>query len=208
MSNFIEMSAKTVEEAIDLALDELKIEKEMAEIEVIEEGAKGIFGFIGTRMAKVKVTKKMITSEEVAQKFLENIFEKMNVEADMDFDEDENNLHINVTGEDVGILIGRRGETLESLQYLTSLVVNKETSKFKKVALDIENYRKKREDTLVKLATRLADRVVKYKKSITLEPMSSYERRVIHATLQDNVKVNTFSVGDEPYRKIVIKLSK
>lgn len=205
MPQFVEKSAKTVKEAIDLALVELNASEDSVEIEVLEEGAKGIFGLIGNKLARVKVTIKEASGEK-AKKFLLDIFSKMNVTADVLVEEDDDSILLKIQGDDIGIIIGRRGETLDALQYLVSLVVNKSKEGYKRLVIDIENYRQKREETLVKLANRLADRVIKYKKNITLEPMNPYERRVIHSTLQNHRYVETFSVGEEPNRKVIIAL--
>lgn len=205
MANFVEKTGKTVQEAIDLALEELQCDKDNVDIEVLEEGTKGIFGLIGNKVARVRVTVKESNSEK-AKEFLANVLEKMKVDAEIIAEENEDSILLRVKGDDIGIVIGRRGETLDSLQYLTSLVVNKNSEDYKRVIIDIENYRQKREETLVKLANRLADRVVKYKKNITLEPMNPYERRVIHSSLQDHKYVETYSVGEEPNRKVVITL--
>ena len=204
MANFVEKTGKTVQEAVDMALEELQCDRDNVDIEVLEEGTKGIFGF-GSKVAKVRVTVKESNSEK-AREFLLSVFEKMNVEAEIIAEEDEDSILLKIKGDDIGIIIGRRGETLDSLQYLTSLVVNKSKEGYKRVVIDIENYRQKREETLVKLAYRLADRVVKYKKNITLEPMNPYERRVIHSSLQNHKYVETYSVGEEPNRKIIITL--
>ena len=205
MANFVEKTGKTVQEAIDLALEELQCDKDNVDIEVLEEGTKGIFGLIGNKVARVRVTVKESNSEK-AKEFLANVLEKMKVDAEIIAEENEDSILLRVKGDDIGIVIGRRGEMLDSLQYLTSLVVNKNSEDYKRVIIDIENYRQKREETLVKLANRLADRVVKYKKNITLEPMNPYERRVIHSSLQDHKYVETYSVGEEPNRKVVITL--
>ncbi len=204
MDQIIEKSARTVQEAIDCALEELGADIDDVEVEVLEEGNKGIFG-IGSKSAKVRVILRSSRSDEAVQ-FLEDILSKMNVDVDIDKFEDEDSIQLKITGKDSGIIIGRRGETLDALQYLTSLVVNKQSDDYKRVILDIENYRQKREDTLVKLAERLAERVVKYRKSVTLEPMNPYERRIIHSTLQTNNMVDTHSIGEEPNRKVVITL--
>lgn len=205
MSYSVEKTAKSVQEAISLAIQELNVEESDVDIEILEEGTKGIFGLIGNKMARVRVTLKE-TRADIARNFLEDVFDKMGVDADMDVKEDDESISVTVKGDDIGIIIGRRGETLDSLQYLTSLVVNKGEEGYKRVVIDTENYRKKREDTLVKLANRLAERVIKYKKTITLEPMNPYERRIIHSSLQNSKYVETYSVGDEPNRKVVIVL--
>ena len=204
MSNIIEKTGKTVQEAVNSALEELGVQREDVEIEIVDEGAKGLFGF-GSKMAKVKVTLKEVQQED-GVRFLSSVFEKMNVEVDIEKVEDEESIQLNVTGKDSGIIIGRRGETLDALQYLTSLVVNRKSENYKRVTIDIENYRQKREETLVKLAERLAERVIKYRRNVSLEPMNPYERRIIHSTLQNNNYVETYSVGEDPNRKVVITL--
>jgi len=204
MNQIVEKTAKTVQEAINLALEELGAQKEDVVIEVIEEGNKGIFG-IGSKFAKVQVTLKSSRADD-AINFLEDVLSKMNVEVEIEEVEDDEAILLKITGKDSGIIIGRRGETLDALQYLTSLAVNKQSDEYKRVTIDIENYRQKREETLVKLADRLSERVIRYRKSVTLEPMNPYERRIIHSTLQNNKLVETHSVGEEPNRKVVITL--
>ncbi len=205
MGKSVEKTAKTVQEAVSLALEELNTREDKVDIEVIEEGTKGIFGFIGNKMARIRVKLKE-TSVDKARAFLSEVFEKMGLNAEVEAEENDGSILIKVKGKDIGIIIGRRGETLDSLQYLTSLVVNKGEEPYKRVVIDIENYRHKREETLVKLANRLAEKVIKYKKNITLEPMNPYERRIIHSSLQNHKYVETYSVGDEPNRKVVITL--
>jgi len=200
----LEKTAKTVQEAIDIALEELGANREDVEINIIDEGAKGLFG-IGSKVAKVQVKLKKTRSDE-AVRFLRDVFDKMDIEVDIEREEDDESIFLKVTGKDSGIIIGRRGETLDALQYLTSLVVNKHSDKYKRVTIDIENYRQKREDTLVRLADRLADRVIRYRRNVTLEPMNPYERRIIHSTLQNNDYVETYSIGEDPNRKVVISL--
>lgn len=231
---FVEKSAKTVEEAIQLALDELKANRDQVETEVLEQPAKGIFGIIGTRLAKVKVTVKEVKEEkrtfekkaaredreakqagnasdlskdkESAKKFLRDVLNSMDVNAEIRIKENNEGLYINLTGPKMGIIIGRRGQTLDSLQYLVSLVVNKDKDKdsYTKVVLDTEDYRRKREETLNRLAKRLADRVIKSGKKIELEPMNPYERRIIHSALQNYSEITTYSEGEEPFRKVII----
>lgn len=204
MSDILEKTAKTVQEAIDIALEELGADRDDVEINIIDEGAKGLFG-IGSKVAKVQVKLKMSRSDDGVH-FLQDIFDKMDIDVDIELEEDEESILLKVTGKDSGIIIGRRGETLDALQYLTSLVVNKNSDEYKRVTIDIENYRQKREDTLIRLADRLADRVIRYRRNVTLEPMNPYERRIIHSTLQNNEYVETYSVGEDPNRKVVITL--
>lgn len=204
MSKVIETTGKTVDDAVDAALDELGAEIDDVEVTVLDEGSKGLFG-IGGKQARVQVRLKMGLAE-VGTRFLESVFEKMNADADIEKFEDEDSILLKVSGKDSGIIIGRRGETLDALQYLTSLVVNKNSGRYKRLTIDIENYRKKREETLVRLAKRLADKVIRYRRNVSLEPMNPYERRIIHSTLQNNEYVETYSVGEDPNRKVVITL--
>ncbi|WP_024832691.1 RNA-binding cell elongation regulator Jag/EloR [Ruminiclostridium josui] len=209
MAYSIEKKGKTVQEAISAALEELQLTQDDVDIEVIEEGNKGIFGIIGSKVAKIRVTVKEKEEKnrcDIASDFLYTILNNMGVEADINVTEDEESIVVDINGDNIGIIIGRRGETMDSLQYLTSLVVNKEYEDYKRVILNVENYRQKREETLIKLANRLADKVVKYKKPITLEPMNPYERRIIHSSLQGHKYVETYSTGEEPKRKVVITL--
>ena len=202
----VEMAGRTVDEAVENGLKVLRITKDKVKVEVIEEGSKGLFGILGARPAKVKLIAKE-DSEIAAKKFLKDVLDNMDIQCDIHVKDEGDILRVELTGPKMGILIGHRGDTLDSLQYLLSLVVNKQNkdAEYKKVIVDTENYRKKREDTLVKLANRLAMKVNRYKKSVTLEPMNPYERRIIHAALQDNPYVLTHSEGDEPYRKVVIE---
>ncbi|MBQ3038657.1 MAG: protein jag [Clostridia bacterium] len=176
--------------------------QEDVDIEVVDEGTKGFLG-LGSKDAKIVVTVK----EPVpcmAKAFLSKIFKGMNLEVDIKTTLDGDNLLIDLSGEHMGIIIGKRGDTLDSLQYLTSLVVNKGGDNYIKVTLDTENYREKRYVALIALSERLAAKVIKSGKKYTLEPMNPYERRIIHSTLQTNEEVTTFSIGEDPYRKVVI----
>jgi spoIIIJ-associated protein len=204
----LEIGGKTVDEAIENGLKELKVTRDKVSVEIIEQGAKGIFG-IGSKPAKVILTVNH-NYESAARDFLSGIFDKMNIEAEIDIKDKGDTLKVTLSGPQMGILIGYRGETLDALQYLLSLIVNKENkdAEYKKVVLDTENYRHKREETLIRLANRLAYKARRYNKSITLEPMNPYERRIIHSALQDHPDVVTHSEGDEPYRKVVIELKR
>lgn len=204
----IEMTGKTVEEAVKKASEELKVTQDRLEVKVIDEGNKGIFNFIGARPAKITVTvKKDYISE--SKQFLSEMLAAMEIKADIKIQDDDESLKISLTGPDMGILIGYRGETLDALQYLVSLVVNKKHGEeYKRVSIDTENYRVKREETLKRLARRIADKVYRTSKSVKLEPMNPYERRIIHSELQDDLNVETHSEGEEPYRKVVVDLKK
>lgn len=206
MTNTIEKKAKTKEEALELALAELGATIDEVEYEVVEEGSKGFLG-IGSKDAVVKVTYSD-TSEKRAEKFLDGLFEILGEEVKVDVSKKDNDLAIELSGPDMGIVIGKRGETLDALQHLTSLVVNRGDLDFVKVSVDTENYREKRVKTLENLAKRLAAKVVKSGRKTSLEPMSAYERRIIHATLQDHSGVTTYSIGQGTRRKVVIDLNK
>lgn len=202
--NVVEKRARTVEDAITEALVELGITSDQANIEIIDKGVNGILGIFSNKQAIVKVSKKM-NLEEIAEEFLKNVFDKMNLEVHIDIQTEENNsMNIDLSGPNMGVLIGKRGQTLDSLQYLVSLVVNKESDIYIRVKLDTENYRLRRKETLETLAINLASKVRKTGKKFSLEPMNPYERRIIHYTLQDNKFVETHSEGDEPYRKVII----
>ncbi|HHU48792.1 MAG: RNA-binding cell elongation regulator Jag/EloR [Caldicoprobacterales bacterium] len=198
-------TGKTLEDAILAAAIQLAVQRDKLEIEVLEEPVKGLFGVFGGKDAKIKASV-MQSMGEVTRNFLNELFEKMNLEAIVDVTETDDLISVNVSGPKMGILIGHRGETLDAVQYLTGLSVNRESKTYKRVIIDTENYRKKREETLIRLAKRLAHKVHKTRKKIVLEPMNPFERRVIHSTLQKDPYVITHSEGEEPYRKIVIAL--
>ncbi len=199
----IEKTAKSVDEAKALALSELGIDEESAIVEIIEEGGKG--GFLGlvTKDAKVSVTA-IDENAVVAKTFLSQVFDAMGMEVSIKAKSGAESLNVEMEGDHMGVVIGKRGDTLDALQYLTSLVVNHESQDRVRVILDTENYRQKRESALLSLAKKLADKVERTGKKHTLEPMNPYERRIIHSSLQSNDRVTTFSVGEDPYRKLVI----
>jgi len=204
----IEVEGKTVEEALNKALIELGTDKNMVNVEILSHGSKGLFNVIGVKPARIKVSNKYDYIEE-AKDFIANILNCMELEAQIDFKEENDILRINLSGEKMGVIIGYRGETLDSIQYLVSLVVNKAHElPHKKVILDTENYRNKREETLKGVAIKTANKVKKTRKVFKLEPMNPYERRIIHSALQGNAFVNTYSEGDEPFRRVVVELKK
>ena len=203
----VEKTAKTVEEALKLALIDLNAKVEEVIVEILDEPKMAFLGLIDGKEAKVKVTIKE-DSDRRAKQFLEDVFDKMNIIGKISTKLDGKDLYVNVEGEDMAVLIGRRGQTLDSLQYLVSLVVNKDRDDYIRVVLDTENYRDKRKETLEKLANRLAYKARKLRKDIILEPMNPYERRIIHSALQGNPYVNTRSEGEEPFRKVIIFLNK
>lgn len=258
--DFSEKWGKDVEEATRLALIDLKCTEDDVEVIVLEEPTKGFFG-LGSKLAKVRVVKKIEKKEELkksidtnfksalimdnierrekrekkpkhintvrdeskftirekpenleeiqdsaAESFLREITEKMGLYLSIKVLGNESCVYIDMEGKDAGTIIGKRGQTLDAIQYLTSLVVNKDKEKYIRVVVDAENYRQKREKTLEQLANRLADKVIKTRKSVRLEPMNPYERKVIHATLQVNPTITTRSEGEEPYRRVIIEL--
>lgn len=204
----IEVTGKSVEDAINSGLQQLKVTREKVDIHILDEGSKGIFNLIGTRPAKIRVTIKRDYCND-AKAFLKSILENMNIEAKIFIEEKGDTINIKLDGNNMGLLIGYRGETLDSLQYLVNLVINKDLDNhYKKVVLDIQNYRLKREETLKRLANKLAHKVKISGKSVKLEPMNPYERRIIHFQLQNNSYVETYSEGEEPYRRVVISLKK
>lgn len=207
--DYIEVSAKTVDDAITEALIKLGTTSDKIEYEIIEKGSTGFLGFIGKQNAVIKVRKKSNILDDTYE-FLNKLFDAMHMQvtATIDYNEEEKNMSINLEGEEMGILIGKRGQTLDSLQYLISLVVNKESDSYIKVKLDTENYRERRKATLENLARNLAYKVKRTRRPVTLEPMNPYERRVIHSALQGDRYVETHSEGDEPYRKVVIALKR
>ena len=232
--NSMQFSGKNVEDALQTALKELQVTKDKITYKVIEEGSKGILGLIGSKPAIIQVD---VIQEEVAEvkenlqdsseeiptetvtvsrnhkeeavQFLNGVFEKMDIEAEVNASLEDNILKVDISGPKMGLVIGYRGETLDSLQYLTSLVVNKNREdEYIRVILDTEGYRRKREETLERLAEKTAYKVKKYRRSMMLEPMNPYERRIIHSKLQQIDGITTRSVGEEPFRRVVIELDK
>ena len=258
----VEKWGSSVEEAVNYALQEMKLTEDQVEITVLEEPSKGFFG-LGAKLAKVRVeakvseTKKQEEKEEKKEKktaknpkkkekkkesapaekteyraaenialegvdkdslpvvedhealtFLKEVTEKMGLTLDFQARAGENAVYIEMSGDDARTIIGKRGQTLDAVQYLTSLVANKGKDEYVKVVLDAENYRSKRQRTLEQLANRLASKVVRTGKYVRLEPMNPYERKVIHSTLQSHPDVVTRSEGDEPYRKVIIEKKK
>ena len=205
MRAIVEKIGKTIQEAINLALNELQMDIDSVDVEILDEGSKGIFGILGGKTAKVRVSTKSSQADD-AKRFLRDVFSKMNISVDIEAEENPDAVFVKINGRDSGIIIGRRGETLDALQYLTSLVVNKGKDGYKRVIVDIEDYRQRREETLVRLANRIADKVIRYRSNVSLEPMNPYERRIIHSSLQNNKFVETFSVGEDHNRKVVVIL--
>lgn len=209
MADFKTYSAKTVDDAITQALLELRITSDKLEYEVVEKGSIGLLGFIGSKPAVIKARKKTTAIDE-GREFLEKVFAEMHMEVtiDMIYNEADKAVEINLTGNDMGVLIGKRGQTLDALQHLVSLVVNKHSEDYLRIKLDTENYRQRRKETLETLAKNIAYKVKRTKRSVALEPMNPYERRIIHSALQDDRYVITKSEGEDPFRHVVILLKK
>lgn len=204
----IEVSAETIENAITEATIQLETTSDKIEYEVIEKGSSGFLGF--NKKPAVILAWKTEGADVTVQDFLENVFKAMEMDVEMEITEDAENhtMDIDLRGENMGILIGKRGQTLDSLQYLVSLVANKNSKEYIRIKLDTENYRKRRKDTLENLAKNIAYKVKRTKRSVSLEPMNPYERRVIHSALQGDRYVSTHSEGDEPFRHVVVTLKK
>ena len=199
---FIEISAKNV------ATVQLGITSDQLEYEVLDKGSTGFLG-IGSKNAVIKARKKFSIDENVVE-FLSSIFDamKMEVEILVAVNEEEHIIEVELKGDDMGILIGKRGQTLDSLQYLTNLAINKHSDEYYKVKIDTEDYRKRRKETLENLAKNIAYKVKRTKRPVSLEPMNPFERRIIHSALQNDRYVTTHSEGDEPYRHVVVTLKK
>ena len=206
--DMITVTAKTVDEAVTKALIELETTSDKLEYEVVDKGSTGFLG-IGAKPAIIRAKKKE-SIEDKAMDFLSQIFGAMNMQVNITaaYNQEEQELSLNLEGEDMGILIGKRGQTLDSLQYLVSLIVNKGTEGYLRVKLDTENYRERRKETLETLAKNIAYKVKRTKRPVSLEPMNPYERRIIHAALQNDKYVTTRSEGEEHFRHVVIALKK
>ena len=201
-----EFQGRTVDEALESAALKLSLAKDSIDYTVIDEGSRGFLNIIGSKPAKIMVKLKRDSIKE-AKRFLYDIFENMGISATIETEETNDAVRMNIYGDNMGVIIGYRGETLGSLQYLTSLVLNKDHNEpYRKIILDAENYRLKREQTLRNLAEKTAARVIKSGRAFKLEPMNPYERRIIHSELQGNSEIVTFSEGEEPYRRVVVNL--
>ena len=205
---FLEFTGKTVDDALTEAAIKLETTSDKIDYEVIEKGSSGILGF-GSKLAKIKARKKN-NIEDIAVEFLNKVFNAMNlaVNIDVTVNMEDKMVDIELSGDEMGVLIGKRGQTIDSLQYLVSLVINKESEDYLRVKVDTENYRARRKTTLEKLAKNIAYKVKRTKRAVSLEPMNPYERRIIHSALQNDKYVTTKSEGEEPYRHIIVVLKK
>ena len=203
--DYIEISAKTVDDAITEAIIKLGTTHDKIEYEVIEKGSAGFLG-INRKDAVIRARRKNDTNDNIR----ESVFKAMGltVTIQIEKEEDSNVVNVDLKGDDMGVLIGKRGQTLDALQYLTNLAVNKNSEEYVKVKIDTEDYRKRRRETLENLAKNIAYKVKRTKRPVSLEPMNPFERRVIHSTLQNDKFVTTHSEGEEPYRHVVVTLKK
>lgn len=210
MTKSIEKQAATIDEAVQMALDELGMDRDNVSVEVLKKGKNGFFGF-GAVPAHVRVTYEEIevTPASQAKAFVDGLLERMGIDGRAYPSENEDGqIILDIRGDDMGAVIGRRGDTLDAIQYLTSLTINRGREDHIRIAIDTEGYRAKREESLQRLARKMAAKVLKYHKNMTLEPMNPYERRIIHATLQDYKGVTTYSTGMEPNRRVVIAIER
>ena len=206
---WVEYTSKSVDEAVTQALLDLQTTSDNIEYEVVQEASSGFLGIFNKQLAIIKVKRKA-NIEDIARDFLNQVFKAMNMEVDalVEFNEEDSIMNVNMIGDNMGILIGKRGQTLDALQTLLSNVVNKNSDVYIRLNLDTEDYRQRRKTTLENLARNIASKVKKTKKTVKLEPMNAYERRIIHSALQQDKLINTHSEGDEPNRRLVITLKK
>lgn len=205
----VEKKGKSVDDAIQAALEELGCEIDEVEIEILEEGSKGLLGLIGGKPANVRLTRKEENPAEDARQIVEELLRKMKIEYQIDtITAEQGTVRINIIGKDMGLLIGRKGETLNAVQYIAGLMINRKRGERIRLILDVEDYRKKRDESLESLARRLSDKVKDTQKNVVMRPMTSQERRIVHTALQEDPQVVTYSMGDEPNRKVVIALKK
>lgn len=200
----VEATGRTVEEAVDAALRRLGAERQQVEIEVLEEPSRGLFGWFGQRLARVRVTYRAGKAETV-ERFVRGVCERMGLRADLRVEEDAEVIRVEISGQGLGVLIGRRGSTLDALQYLAHVAGTRWTGDPRPVVIDADGYRRRREEGLRRLALRLAQRVRRTGHPVALRPMSARERRIVHLALRDDPHVRTESVGEEPFRKVVIR---
>lgn len=197
-------SGKTVEEAVNTALEQLKTTRDQVEINVIDKGSKGFLGIFGSKLSIVSV--RLVKNQiEETEKFIIELTRNMNVDVELTTKVRNNHVIFEVKGKRIALLIGKRGQTLNALQYIIQLVINKDGKQYYRVTLDAEGYRKRRRETLESLALKMADKAKRLNKKVALEPMPPYERKIIHSKLQNRSDVSTYSDGIEPHRFIVVK---
>lgn len=205
MARSVIKEGKTVDEAIELALAELGIDQEDADVEILDEGSKAVLGIFGGKGARVQVTEHVADTKKITA-FLEAMLGVLGIEAKIEIKEEDDKICVDLYGDNVGVLIGKHGETLYAISYLSNLIINKGKEVYKRVVVDVEHYRQQREAALVEMANKAAERVMRYKRPVQLQPMPATERRIIHSALQMNRQVETESRGEEPNRCVVVKL--
>ncbi len=205
MARSVIKEGKNVDEAIALALAELGIELEDADVEILDEGSKAVLGIFGGKGARVQVTEH-ITDTKKIMTFIEELTKTIGIDAKIETREEGDTIFVDIYGENVGALIGKHGDTLYAISYLANLMINKGREVYKRVVVDVENYRAQREEVLIAMAKRAADRVMRYKRPVQLQPMPATERRIVHAALQSNRMVETESKGEDPNRCVVVKI--
>lgn len=203
----VEKTGRTIEEALELALIEMDLSMDEVDYEVLESDSKGFLGLFGAKEAKIRVTEKE-NAHKIAQEFLEETLSNMNIYAKVDVSYQDEGLYAEISGDNMSLVIGRRGKTLDALQYLSNLVLNRNREEYMHLTLDSENYRERRKDSLEQLAHRMAEKAKRQRRDIILNPMNSYERRIIHSALQKDEEVSTRSEGRDPYRKVIIFLNR
>lgn len=223
--NSIVTSGRTIEEAVRQGLAILGVAEDQVAVNVLEQPSRGFLGLIGVKAAKVELTLKNVTQSEPPQRkqtefkqlevinpyeaaasFVRDVALNMGLEVEVDIIRKKDNTVLNISGSELGLLIGRRGQTLDALQYLVNIIANRYSDSFLRIVLDAENFRERRKKTLEQLAMRLAGKVIRSRKEMALEPMSPQERKIIHSRLQDHPEVKTYSKGEEPNRRVVIGL--
>ncbi len=203
----IEVAARTVDEAVAEALEKLQVQLDEVEVTVLDEGSKGFLRLLGSKMARVAVSKKPPIEEvklEAALEFIKRLLEKMGFSAEVDGSVEDGSIKLDINGKDLGLLIGRRGQTLDSLQYLTTLAVNRQGGEWVRILLDIGEYRAKREETIRYLARKSAEKASLTGRRVPLEPMNAAERRIVHQAVQGFDGIETQSEGQEPHRRVVV----
>ncbi len=215
MKNVSEQIGKNVEEAIRKALDELKVSREDVKIEVLEEATTGSVSFLSSKPAKVRVTVNKKVSNEVIEntkvklkEFMDGYLEVTNYDIEYTIGEENNFVTLDITGEEASIFVGHKGMLISDFQTIINASLAKSEEEYAKVSLDVNNYKKNKEEILKRLANKMASNVVRFKKIIKLEPMSAYERKIIHTELQNHPQVETESIGEEPRRRVIIKLKR
>lgn len=199
----VEAKGRTIDEAISNALTLLRVPRERVLIEVLEEPSRGIFGMLGAREGRIRATVRE-NKEEFVHDFLGRVFKAMDLDVRVHSRMENGSICFDIEGPNLGVLIGRRGQTLEALQYIVNLAAGKATGEGGRVSLDVEGYRKRRNESLVRLAKRMAEKAKRTGQRVVMEPMSAGERRIIHLALQSDPDVSTRSEGNEPYRRVII----